>query len=298
MKKWIAFLMCLTMVLSLFSCRTNDLKGEETVTSNDQKGEETITTDDQNGEEHVTTDDQNSEEHVTTDTAMHMREAAIKGEICVFDERLGEIGWKSLRFPSNDTSLDECKLLKKAIFDIDQDGINEYIIKSPDNEHIILRYYNGKVYSYCLDSCDYYKFNTDGTFYWAISPDSSTLECGLSRITFDGDSLNVRSLYSLKGPMQCEYFVDGEAVTAKEYHNYRDGFRTGAMDFSYLDLTPLYPINAEQAWNLANDYWDNQDGSRDYGVGNVWTNRIVLIDIPSSDTDYYRVSIQTLNELV
>ena len=102
MKKWIAFLMCLTMVVSLFSCRKNDLKAEETVTTDDQKGEETVTTDDQNGEEYV-----------TNDTAMQMYETAIKGEICVFDERLGEISWKSLRFPSNDTSLDACKLLKK-----------------------------------------------------------------------------------------------------------------------------------------------------------------------------------------
>lgn len=300
MKKHIAFLLCLLMMLSLFSCNVD--KETDTVTSTDdsankeqnatQPFDDTATDNNADTDDDTTTDEPIFERTQENYIAMQMYTAVIKGEACIIDEHLGEIKLKDYHFPSNNTRLEECKLLEKASLDVDGDGIREFVIKYSDQEYIILRCYNDKVYSYCLNGCDYYKFNTDGTFYWAIYPDSSTMECGLSKITFDGDSLNVRSLYSLKGPMQCEYFVDGKAVTAKEYHNYRDGFRTEAMDFSYLDLTPLYPINAEQAWNLANDYWDNQDGSRDYGVGNIWTNRIVLIDIPSSDTDYYRVSLQ------
>ena len=95
--------------------------------------------------------------------AMQMYEAAINDEICVFDEHLGETTLKSLRFPSNNARLDECKLHMKAILDVDRDGINEYVIQSPNQEYIILRYYNGKVYSYWLDVCDIYNFKTDGT---------------------------------------------------------------------------------------------------------------------------------------
>ena len=304
MKKYIAFLLCLIMLLS--SCNSD--KENNTASSNNdttdkeqnsaQSSDNTATDNNAATDNNTTTNNntpldeplfKRSEEHYI---AMEAYAAVIKGETCAIDERLGEINLKDYHFPSNDTRLEECRLLEKAVLDVDGDGIGEFVIKSPDQEYIILRYYNGKVYSYCLNSCDYYKFNTDGTFYWAISPDTSAMECGLSKITFDGDSLNVRSLYSLKDPMLCKYFVDGKAVTAKEYHNYRDGFRAGAMDFSYLDLTPLYPINAEQAWNLANDYWDNQDGSRDAGAGSFWVNNIVLIEAPSSDTDYYRVSLQ------
>ena len=300
MKKYVAFLLCLLMMLSLFSCNVD--KEADTDPSTDdtankeqnatQPSDDTATDNNADTDDNTTTDEPIFERTEENYIAMRMYTAVIKGEICIIDEHLGEIKLKDYHFPSNNTRLEECKLLEKAVLDVDGDGIREFVIKSSDQEYVILRCYNDKVYSYCLNGCDYYKFNTDGTFYWAISPDSSAMECGLSKITFDGDSLNVRSLYSLKGPMRCEYFVEGEAVTCKEYYNYRNGFRTVAMDFSYLDLTPLYPINAEQAWNLANDYWDNQDGSRDYGVGNVWTNRIVLIDIPSSDTDYYRVSLQ------
>ena len=64
------------------------------------------------------------------------------------------------------------------------------------------------------------------------------------------------------------------------------------MNFSYFDLTPSYPINSEQAWNLANEYWSNQDGSRDAGAGSFWVNNIVLIEAPSYEADYYRVSLQ------
>lgn len=301
MKKYVAFLLCLIMLSSLFSCNVDKENYTDSSTDNSTNKEQNNTqpSDDTAADNNAATDNNNTttDEPIFEKTeenyiAMRAYAAVIKGEVCIIDEHLGEIKLKDYHFPSNNTRLEECKLLEKASLDVDGDAIREFVIKYSDQEYIILRCYNDKVYSYCLNGCDYYKFNTDGTFYWAIYPDSSTMECGLSKITFDGESLNVRSLYSLKDPMQCEYFVDGKAVTAKEYHNYRDGFRTEAMDFSYLDLTPLYPINAEQAWNLANDYWDNQDGSRDYGVGNVWTNRIVLIDIPSSDTDYYRVSLQ------
>ena len=297
MKKHIAFLLCLLMMLSLFSCNvdkeadtdpaTDDSANKEQNTI--QPSDDTATDNNANTDDDTTTDEPIFERTEENYIAMRMYTAVIKGEACIIDEHLGEINLKDYHFPSNNTRLEECKLLEKAMLDVDGDGIREFVIKSSDQEYVILRCYNDKVYSYCLNGCDYYKFNTDGTFYWDIT---STMECGLSKITFEGDSLNVRSLYSLKDPMQCKYFVDGKAVTAKEYHNYRDGFRAVAMDFSYLDLTPLYPINAEQAWNLANDYWDKQDGNRDYGAGNVWTNRIVLIDIPSSDTDYYRVSLQ------
>ncbi len=73
------------------------------------------------------------------------------------------------------------KLHRQAMLDLDGDGTAEHIIQSPDQEYIILREYNGKVYSYCLDSCDYYRFNTDGTFFWCNSPKTVERECGLSK---------------------------------------------------------------------------------------------------------------------
>lgn len=272
MKKLVAVLMCSMMMLSLFSCRTNDQKGKEPVTT-------TETT-----------------PPLSDHIAMEMYEAAINDEICVFDEHLGEIELKSLRLPSNNTRLDKCKLLTKAILDLDGDGINEYVIQSPNNDLIILHYYNGKVYSYCLEVCDYYKLNTDGTVYWYQSSVAGGYECGLNKIIFDEKVLNTKSLYSLKyseNPTKYEYFVEGAAVTEREYDTYRaHNIHKEKMKFSQFELTCSYPITAEQAWILANAYWDNQDGCREQSAGTIWTARIVLVDTPKFETDAYRIAFQ------
>ena len=54
-----------------------------------------------------------------------------------------------------------------------------------------------------------------------------------------------------------------------------------------LESINRYPVTAEQAWSLANTYWDCQDGSRDYGAGTIWTAKIVVSDMPCSDMEYY-----------
>ena len=55
------------------------------------------------------------------------------------------------------------------------------------------------------------------------------------------------------------------------------------------EMVGSYPVTAEQAWSLANEYWDYQDGSKDYGAGTIWSAKIVVSDTPSSDDKYYKV---------
>ncbi len=267
MKKHFAFLLCLIMMLSLISCHTNGQNAQETTATTEA-------------------------DSPANDAAMQMYEASIKEKISVFDERLGEIKLKGLRFTGNDTDLGACKLLKKAILDIDRDGINEFVIQSPDYEHIILRYDNGRVYSYRLDAHHYYRFNTDGTFYWYDSFESAGHACGLSQIVFDAQTLNVKPIYSLEvseNPTKYEYFVKGQAVTGNEYYDYRDqNVHKQSMKFSQFELDCSYPITAEHAWNLANAYWDDQNGCAECSAGTTWTARIVLIDIPNYETNAYR----------
>lgn len=233
---------------------------------------------------------------LTNNVAMQMYEAAIRDEISVVDERLGETKLKSLRFPSNDTALAECRLLKKALLDVDQDGVHEFVIQSPDHEHIVLRCYHGKVYSYRLDAFDFYKFNTDGTFYWCHSPESGVRECGLNQIVFDGEAINVKPIYGLKyseNPAKYNYFVEGEAVTEQGYYDRRTHhWPKESMNFSQFEISCSYPITAEQAWNLANAYWDHQDGNKEVSAGTIWTVRIALTDTPNAEMNNYRLAFQ------
>ena len=272
MKKHIAFLLCLLMTISFVSCKSYEEQEAPSQTEN-------------------TSAENTSAEISDAEIAMEMYDAAVKGEILVFDERSGEVKLGSLRFPAHDKSVDECGLLRKAVLDIDGDGVNEFIISSPDHEYIVLRYSNSKVYSYRLDISDLHKINTDGTVYWCNSPHT---EYGLSKIIFDGEELSVRPLYSLKYVgTSFEYYVEGKLSTEDGYFVYRDQcYPKQEMTFSYFELTRSYPITADQAWNLANEYWDDQDGSRDAGAGTRWTARIVLTDAPNSDTNYYRAAFQ------
>ncbi len=144
-----------------------------------------------------------------------------------------------------------------------------------------------------MDTGDFYNFNTDGSFHWYNSSEAEEWACGLNKIIFDGETLNEKSICRLKFSKKTtkyEYFVEGEAVTEDEYDTYRNNIRYERMKFSQFELTHFYPITAEKACNLANAYWDNQDGRTDVAAGTVFTARIVLIDTPNFETNYYRVA--------
>lgn len=272
MKKIVAVFVCLMMVLSLFSCRTNDRNDEETVTTND-----------------IPTS--------LNDIAIQMYEAAICDEICVIDEYLGEIKLKSCRIPSDNTRLDECKLLTKAILDLDGDGVDEYVIKASDHDHIVLHYYNGKVYSY-----GFYinRLNADGTFYWSDASVAGDWQGGLDKIIFEGETLTTKNIYRIEYPEQSvinyyetegyEFYINGEAVTESEFFDF-DRYRTN-MVFTPFEWSSSYPITAEQAWNLANAYWNNIDGSREGAAGTLVVYKVVLFDVPITNTDHYHIALQ------
>jgi hypothetical protein len=282
MKKRLAFLLCFMMTFSLASCILEPAATRDTAAN-------TITTNlpTESGESTTNTSP------VSNEIAMEMYEAAIKGEICVIDERLGEIKLKACRVPSNNVRIDECNFLTKSILDLDGDGVDEFVIKSSDYDHIILRYYNGKVYSY-----GFYinQLNTDGTFYWSDSSVTGDWSVGLNKIISEGETLITKNIYRLKfskNPTQYEYFIEGKVVTSDEYYDYRaHHYPKESMKFSQFELTSPYLITAEEAWDLANEYWDHQDGIGEGGAGTIWIAHIALIDKPNSETNDYRFAFQ------
>ena len=122
MKKFVALLFCFILIFSLISCNTNeqDFLNNQKESESEDKTVSTILNE--------------------NELALQMYEAAINGEICVVDGRLGEIKLKDCRFPSDNLRLNECDILNKAILDMDGDGINEYVIQSETKEHIVLHY--------------------------------------------------------------------------------------------------------------------------------------------------------------
>ena len=192
MKKYITFLLCLMMILSLASCELNE--DQDALSRNENTNSDSI--------ENDNTNNNTSTQISDAEKVMQMYEAAIKGEICVFDERSGEIKLKYCRFPNNNLRLGECEILNKAILDMDGDGINEYVIQSETKDHIVLHYNNGKVYSYCFDRSNFYNLNTDGSFYWTDDWSNDAYGGiwvrGLNQIVFDGSSLSIKEIYRIK----------------------------------------------------------------------------------------------------
>ena len=298
MKKLAALLLSAATLLTLCACNVApEFEEEKTTVITD----DTPPVSNEKSEEETTTDITNDTPPVSNDVDLQIYEAAIRGEICVYDERLGEVKLKDCRFPTNNIRLGECEILYKAILDLDGDGTNEYVLQSEDEDHIVLRHYNGKIYSYCFDGKSLFNLNTDGSFYWVDSYDLSNCTRGYSRIVFDGPSYRIKEIYRIKqtspydyGDGDHEYFVDGKQITYREFFDYYDSNRRREKMaiFSPLDISCEYPISAEKAYELASEFWGLTSGMDDRAAGKVYVLKIVILEKPNSDTQSYRIGCQ------
>ncbi len=325
MKKIFALLLTLTMLLPLASCRLKDTalpppptnaNVEETTTAPTNADVEETTTapttdaepDDNENVVPPTTDtpeDSNdlvNTSHPDAEKAMKLYELALKGEICVFDEQLGNIKLGDYRLPSDNSRLADCEILYKAVLDMNRDGINEYVIQSEAKDHIVLHYDQGKIYSRCFDNENFFNLNTDGSFFGVDSfetyyqYDYCTREC--NQIVFEGSSIRVKEIYRIKqtspydyGDGSHDYFVDDKQIACEEFFDYYDSNCRGKTlaVFSPLDLSCEYPISSEKAFELASDYWGIQSGTRDGAAGTSYIITIVILEKPNNDTLSYRI---------
>lgn len=280
MKRFIAFLLCFIAILPLGSCGSN--------------GDQNTNPQNEDTEPHPIN---NTSAHTyEAEKAMQMYEAALNDEICVFDEHLGEIKLKACRFPSDNLRVDECKILYKAILDMDGDGINEYVIQSPNKDHIVLHYYGGKVFSHCFENNRFYNLMTDGSFYWSDPFESENWTHGLNQITFNGASLSIKEIYRIKhiAPFgfyeDLEFYADGKQITREEFS---DHHRLGTLAiFSPLDISCEYPISSEKACEIASNYWEIENGSSEGAAGTRILHKILISEKPNGDTPSYRICWQ------
>ena len=291
MRKFVAAALCLIMLMSLFSC---DIEN-----SNDNKDNDITSNTDSNTSQEET--DATPIQKTQSEIAMKMYEQAIKGEICIIDEHLGEIKLKDCQFPSDGLRLDDCDILYKAILDMDGDGINEYVIQSETKEHIVLHYYDGKVYSYCFTGMSFFNLMNDGFFYWVDSYDVNNCTRGCNRITFDGASCGVKEIYRIKqtrpydyGDGHHEYYVDGKQITREEFQSYYHAIRViGRLAaFSPFDFSCEYPISSEKAFELASNYWGIKSGEEEGAAGSRYVSTIVILEKPNNDTLNYHIGLR------
>ena len=119
MKKLVAFLLCLIMILSLFSCMSNE-------NQNDLSSNENTSLSDVNDD---STDDDNTTLQLSkAETAMKMYEAVLENEIKVYEIDTQEYNYLAdCRTPYESILLRDCGNLRYAHTDIDGDSTEEVI---------------------------------------------------------------------------------------------------------------------------------------------------------------------------
>jgi len=282
MKKLLAVLLCLIMILSLFSCELNE--DQDDLSSNDNSASFDVNDN--------STNDNTTPQLSKAEIAMEMYKTAINNEIKVYETDIQEYNYLAdCKTPYNRIPLSDCEQLKYAYTDMDNDGINELVIGCGDT--LILRCYEGTVYLYPFTFRQLSYLYTDGSYSWNHT--GQNFEYGISQIYFEGAELKTKELYRIvnDGEPNAEYYIGDKQVTKEEIlKNINDGpeFR---LQFEPLEVSWQTTITSEEALRIASEYWETENGYTDYGAGSMWICHIVLLDDPSSAWGYYHIGLQT-----
>lgn len=267
MKKLIAILLCLLTVFALFSCDFNeDVASDETPTESKQNSKSQSSGGGGGG---ATVDPKPTEAEI----AMEMYEAAVNDEINVVTEDLGEMNFSACRFPTNDLRVDESIIYGNFILDMDQDGINEYIITSYAHDSILLHYYDGKVYSFAFKFEEFNNLTQDGSFSWngPMIGDSlfGVYDRGVKKLSFDGAAIKYEDIYKTVYDENetASYYIGEEEVTHEEMLEY-----LSTRSYEFAEVTPFeapwyHVITEKEAVQIASDYWNIKIGDIDPDTG-------------------------------
>ena len=234
MKKFVAVLLCLIMLLSFFSCK----KTENSKETNDKENNDTVLSE--------------------AKKAMEIYETVLVNETKVYETDIQEDNYlRDCKTPYNRIPLADCEQLKYAYTDMDNDGINELVIDCGDT--LILRYYEGIVYLYSFTFRQLSHLYIDGSYSWNHTGEN--FEYGVSRIYFEGTELKTNELYRIvnDGEPNAEYYMEGKQVTKKELlKNINDGPEFW-LQFDPLEVSWQKEITSEKALQIASEYWGTED---------------------------------------
>jgi len=254
MKKYIAFLLCLIMSISLLSCKAENERDTELTsdTSTD------IPTDDIT---EAPTEPVGEDNTISSNIALQnelARQAygkAIRNEIKIFYPE-----------PPFETYFEKICDIKKgdptrqALVDMDEDGIEELILPY-DSFIIILHFKDNTVYVAVSEPEAMETIYTDGSFFWSNNDKLFGYECGISRLSF----LNgiTRSEELCRAENDSKFFISGAEVTKEKYDEYLNKSERVPLTFTAFDTTLLNSDNETKAIGLACAHWGIKDGDFD-----------------------------------
>jgi len=204
----------------------------------------------------------------------------------VYDTATGEFLYlKDCKTPTTQTRLGNFSHCLYSYTDLDGDQVSELVIDCGDK--LILRYFEGRVYLYSFMFREMNRLYTDGSYLW--NRDDKTFTYGVSQLTFDGATLKIRALWKIVNDrgMNGEYYLGEKQVTRGEVMEYMASCSTTEVEYSHLPLPWEPKITPEEAWEIANAYWENTDGQNPDSYDPYLTYRIVLQADPRADIGAY-----------
>ena len=249
MKKPVAFLLCLIMILSLFSCMSNE-------NQNDLSSNENTSLSDVNDDS--TGDDNTTLQLSKAETAMKMYEAVLENEIKVYEIDTQEYNYLAdCRTPYESILLRDCGNLRYAYTDIDGDSTEELVIDCGDT--LILRYYEGIVYLYSFTFRQLSHLYIDGSYSWNHT--GTDFEYGENQIYFEGSALKTREIWRIvnDGEPDAEYYIGDKQVTQEEILTYFENSSETRIEFLPLEVSWLNKISRYEAITIAENYWEDFD---------------------------------------
>jgi len=269
MKKYIAFLLCLIIILSLFSC---DVQNENSTDSSDNDTIVTntyIPTDDNTSDLTDSIVDENksespsSNESAQNELARQAYGMAIRNEIKIYYYHLTDNPIPSETYFNTIRGYEKGNPSRQALIDMNKDEIEELIL-AYDNFLILLYFENNAVHGIDFNLEAMETIYTDGSFSWSNNDETFGYECGISRISFVNGMRKLEELCRVEG--DSKFFVGGVQVTKEQYNNYIDQANRTPIKFTPFDIDLSDPSTLK-AIELASANWGIKDGDFDSETG-------------------------------
>jgi hypothetical protein len=256
MKKTLAFIICLLMCVSLFSCeKKTDKKDEQSVQTTYANNENSASKNNgANKAPSATKPKSSSKEHV-----MKAYEEVLNHERTLKYPLHNSQGFDEI-YIKNIYNFGQYNNATQAIIDMDKDGIDEMIVVNNEKK-VILHYENDIVYGFDFSYNAMQTLYTDGSFSWSHYR-NNTNEYGVSRISFVNGRLKFQELY--RNENYDKFYVGGVEVTSDDYYEYIGKNPKTAIEFTPIDMSAL---NEGKAIELASKHWNIENGSFDKETG-------------------------------
>ena len=251
MRRILALTIGILLMITMFGCKPNPSENNEHTSAESETPEST------------------EQGPTESEIALRMYDSAVKGKIRVCNEYQGEIELKDCLLPGLLKRMEDSIVDQKAIVDLDQDGICEYVIQSSLEDSVVLHYYDGKVYAYTFSFRNFSSLRTDGTYFWYQTKESG-LNYGASKLRFEGSEMIEESVFTVMEANEqndAVFYIGDRVVDEQEYKAFLEQICNTLVEYSTFEAPWQKTISESKALKIAADYWDIQDGDVDDETG-------------------------------